>query len=264
MPVNEPVEKLPVVKFKTGEGFKAIKDPVIKESSVRVWLNGREIACILALKNEMEELALGYLYSECLIRDIKSLKNIDYNNRLDAIMVETSEEVPDKKVYTVRSVTTGCGKAVSYINPLKLDHFDKINSDTKVSAESIVQLMKDFSGMSTLFKETGGAHSAAWSDGKRIIRVSEDIGRHNCVDKLLGWKLMKREESNGIVMLLSSGRISSEIVAKVLRSEVPIIVSQSAPTTGAVQLAEEFGMTIVGFSRGNRFNVYMNPERISE
>ena len=134
----------------------------------------------------------------------------------------------------------------------------------KLGLEDVVKLMADFGRPSELFKLTGGVHSSAWSDGKEIIRISEDIGRHNCMDKLIGWKLRHPDAGEKAKIILSSGRISSEITAKALRAEIPIMISHSAPTTGAVQLADAYGVTLVGFVRGERFNIYTHPERITE
>jgi len=264
MPRDELFDELPVVKYKAGKGFERKDDPVIKESSIRILLNGREIIAILALKQELEELAVGFLYNECLINDPAAIESVVVNERLDAVMVESKEEIPEAALTTVRSITAGCGKGVSFINPLKIDYFKILKTQKEIKASVITGLMHEFTRASELFRLTGGVHSAAWSDGEKILRLSEDIGRHNCMDKLTGWKLMNPEKSKDAIMLISSGRISSDVVAKSLRGGGVFLISRSAPTTGAVQLADSFGITMVGFTRGERFNIYTHPERIIE
>ena len=264
MPPDELYDELPVVKYRAGKGFERIEDRVIKESSIRILLNGREIVAILALKRELEELAVGFLYNECIINDAGAIEEVVLNEPLDAVMVETREEISEAAPATVRSITAGCGKGISFINPLKMDYFKALEYGKEIRAGAISGLMGEFTKASELFKLTGGVHSAAWSDGEGILRVSEDIGRHNCVDKLTGWKLLNPEISRDAIMLISSGRISSDVVAKSLRAGAVFLISRSAPTTGAVQLAHRFGITMVGFTRGERFNIYTHPERIVE
>ena len=261
---EKPYESLPITRFKKGEGFTSEYDKVIKESSIRIFFNGDEIVSILALKKELDDLAVGFLFNSCIINDVGLIEKIDINDRLDAVMVESKEQLTAGTLSTVRSVTTGCGKGVAFINPLKEEHFIGQDDSFTVKATDVTRLMKEFGQTSKLFEKTGCVHSAAWSDGVSLIHVAEDIGRHNCVDKLIGWKLMQGDDSVRADMILSSGRLSSEIIVKGLRARIPIIISHSAPTTGAVQLATEFHMTIVGFTRGERFNIYSHPERIIE
>jgi FdhD protein len=264
MPREGPIVPWPVTKFKTGEGFEKIKDPIIAEASVRIWLNGNEIVAILSLKQQLEELAVGFLYNECLIVEPSKITKVEVNDRADTVMVESDEKLRESVLTTIRSITSGCGKGISYINPLKMEHFEKIKPTVKIKASTINKLMNEFIRISELFKLTGGSHTAAWSDGASIFQVSEDIGRHNCIDKLVGGRILHPDESEGSFMILSSGRISSDIASKSIRGGAEILVSRSAPTSGAAQLAAEFGMTMIGFARGGRFNIYTHPERIIE
>jgi len=264
MQYKKPFESFPITRYKTGEGFNKEYDPVVRESSIRIFYNGEEIVSILALKQELEELAIGYLFTSCIINDMGLIEKIDVNERLDAVMVESREELNSGFLATVRSITTGCGKGVAFINPLKEQHFTQIETALTINAKDITRLMAEFIRASKLFVQTGAVHSAAWSDGTQLTRISEDIGRHNCIDKLIGWRLMRVADTVRADIILTSGRISSEIVVKALRAGIPILISHSAPTTGAIQLATEFGMTLVGFARGERFNIYTFPERIVE
>lgn len=261
---KKPYESFHITRYKTGEGFNKEYDLVIRESSIRIFFNGDEIVSIMALKQELEELAIGYLFNSCIINDIGLIEKINVNKRLDAVMVESKEELNSGFLTTVRSITTGCGKGVAFINPLKEQYFTHIETALTINAKDVTRLMAQFVRASKLFKETGGVHSAALSDGNQLTRISEDIGRHNCIDKLIGWRLMQVADTVHADIILTSGRISSEIVTKALRAGIPILISHSAPTTGAIQLATEFGMTLVGFTRGQRFNIYTFPERIVE
>ena len=122
--------------------------------------------------------------------------------------------------------------------------------------------METLTRTSTLFKTTGGVHTAALSDGEKIVYLADDIGRHNCIDKVVGWALLNMTVEPPRRVILSSGRLCAAIVSKAIRGRVPFVISHSAPTVGAVQLAEKFGITLVGFVRGGRFNIYSHTERV--
>ena len=133
----------------------------------------------------------------------------------------------------------------------------------KINYGEVVNLMREFQRSSYLFKRTGGVHSAALCRREEIEIFAEDIGRHNAIDKVFGESLLKDIQTEDKVAL-TSGRISSEIVIKVLRRGVPILISLGAPTDLAVSLAEKMRITVIGFARGRRMNVYTHGFRISE
>jgi len=263
MPAGNLYDELEIVRYTAGEGLSEMEDPVVRESSVRVFLNDQEIVVLQALKHELRELALGFLYTECVIEDLDAVRGIEVSEGLDAVTLYTNEDTPQIQATTVRSVTSGCGRGVSFVNPLHSDRFSTLESEVRIPAERIPELMRELLRSSELFEKTGGVHTAALSDGDNIVHLSDDIGRHNCVDKLLGWELMNNRVEIPRRMILSSGRLSSDIVAKAVRGRIPFVVSHSAPTVGAVQLARKFAITLVGFVRGKRFNIYTHQERIT-
>jgi FdhD protein len=159
-------------------------------------------------------------------------------------------------VWCRKTVFSGCGSMV-YAPMIRKNIFDSF----RISAERIFMLMKEFQKLAMVYKRTGGVHCAGISDGEKIISFHEDIGRHNAFDKVVGECLAK-----GISMarkiILSSGRISSEIVLKSAVVGIPVIVSRAAPTTYAIKLAKLYSITIVGFARGRRMNIYSHTRRI--
>lgn len=130
-----------------------------------------------------------------------------------------------------------------------------------LQSQQITVLMKAFDKKSAVFKKTGGVHSAALCDGERIVSFQEDIGRHNAIDKIIGDALYNNLNMADLIVL-TSGRISSDVMFKVQKMESAVIVSRSAPTDLAVKLAKQWNVTLVGFARGKRMNVYSAPERI--
>ena len=137
----------------------------------------------------------------------------------------------------------------------------KINSEIKIESATILSLMNDFRNMSKNFLLTGGVHSAAIADPENIIIFREDIGRHNAIDKIIGHVVLSNKSFNKKI-IITSGRISSEILLKVLKCEIPVIVSKSAPTNRAIEICRETGITLIGFARGNRMNIYSGEQRI--
>ncbi len=256
-------DDMDIVRYSRADGLVEVEDPVVRETSLRIFVNDREIVALQSLLNEVKELAVGFLYTECVINDPSAIRDIEFREGLHAVVVKTGEDIPSTNIPTVRSVTSGCGAGVSFVDPLQSQLFRKVESVSTLKAEAVQGLMRGLLKASKLFQETGGVHIAALSDGEELIHISEDIGRHNCIDKIVGWMHLNPEKIPGRKIILSSGRLSSDIVAKSVRGDVEYVISHSAPTRGAVQLAREFGITLIGFARGNRFNIYSNEERIT-
>ena len=137
----------------------------------------------------------------------------------------------------------------------------KTESQIRVRSQEIFDLVKGFQHHSLIFKTTGGVHSAALCDNRNILLFADDIGRHNAVDKIFGEALLKDIPTDDRI-ILTSGRIPSEILLKVAKRRIPIIISVSAPTNLGVKLAADLGITLIGFVRGKRMNVYTNDWRI--
>jgi FdhD protein len=136
-----------------------------------------------------------------------------------------------------------------------------VTGDVKVDVQDIIELMKKFNKNSELFLSTGGVHSVALCQGKEILLFHEDIGRHNALDKVIGEAAFKGIDTSDKMMVMS-GRISSEILIKAAKRKIPIVISRSAPTDLAIDYANNLGITVIGFARGNRMNIYTRDDRI--
>ena len=237
------------------------KDSITSEIPLTVYLNEKELLTLSCSPDHLKELSVGFLYTSGIIKSIDEIKSviIDRQNWISNITLKNSKQSPDllfKRLYT-----SGCGRGTIFYSALDKIHANPIRKDRKISAEKILELMKSFQKMSTVFKETGGVHSAALSDGEVITAFKEDIGRHNAIDKLTGEALIKKinlEDS----LLFTSGRLSSEIVSKVQKMGPAFLISRSAPTDQAIRAAKALNLTLVGFVRGQRMNVYSAAERI--
>jgi FdhD protein len=242
--------------------LREIDKDVIGEISLKIYINGTEYASLLCLNQLTEELALGFLYSEGVIDAIEEVASISYNERLFAVMINLIEGKHVEKCESLRSVTSGCGKCFTYINPLKHEKFLPVANTDHCAIGDILNVMKEFERQSDIYQTVGGVHSVLFQHREFSV-FNEDIGRHNCFDKI-GGVLMKNQKMALVQtgMLFVSGRVSSEIITKVIRLGVPVLVSRSTPTAAAVALAREYNVTLLGYVRKNAGFVYSGENRL--
>ncbi|HWR57796.1 MAG TPA: formate dehydrogenase accessory sulfurtransferase FdhD [Thermodesulfovibrionales bacterium] len=233
-----------------------VEDSVAVEKKVRVSVNGKEVLRLYCTPLMVKELVVGLVMTENIIRGnwCVDRMSIEYG---DDILVDIPAE--GEVLTGGMTITSGCVGGVTFENKMGVD---AVKDEFTIDSNSLKKIFSDFQARSELYKLTGCVHSVALSDGKVIICFAEDIGRHNAVDKVVGYALLENIPFSGKIML-ASGRISSEIASKCSRWGIPILATRAAPTNLAVEIAEKSGVTIVGFVRGNRFNVYTHPERIS-
>ncbi len=236
------------------------EDYLAVESPLTIYLNEQEIVTMLCTPEFLKELAIGFLVAESMIRQKDDIISIELDEDKGAIWIEGVQQPLAEKMFSKRFLTTGCGKGTTFYNVLDAQ-IPPVVSDFKISLEKVLNFMKEAQYKSNLFQETGGVHGNALCDNNGLIMFRDDIGRHNAADKILGSCFLDGVDM-GDKVLLTTGRISSEILIKVARMGIPIIVSRSAPTALAVNLAEKLAVTVVGFTRANRCNVYTHPERV--
>lgn len=220
------------------------------------------------------ELAAGFLHGEQLIRDADDIRRISYcvdrsiepAQRYNIVNVALREgAAPElgapQRSFAMTSSCGVCGKA--NLDALRLRGVPTIPAGQRVAVATVRALPEALRTGQRLFASTGGLHAAGLFDTTgQLLAVREDIGRHNAVDKLLGWALLERRLPLHQHLLMVSGRTSYEILQKALVAGVPVVCAVSAPSSLAVALASEFGLTLVGFLRGERFNIYTGAERI--
>ena len=243
------------------------EETVVAERSISIFVNGSETIRLMALPNQIEELIAGFLFSECVISSREDVREILFNPASMSVEVKLANQKQPVLSDKVRSVTTGCGRGLTFISALNSRFFAPIATETTIVPATVIDLMRKLQRNSALFHDTGGVHSAAVASADGILFSADDIGRHNAVDKVLGWLIMSGRLGESAAassgMLLTTGRLSSEIVTKTARGRFEFLVSPSAPTSGAVQLADDLGITLIGFARGERFNVYTHAERVA-
>lgn len=240
------------------------EDLVVKESPLTIFLNNQELVTLLCTPEKLKNLAVGFLYTEGVLRNKDEIKKIILDEVKGAIWIETKGNKDFvKKLMFKRLITSGCGKGVSFYNVVDTARCKKVQSSLSIAPQEIFNLINKMQSLSRLYIETGGVHSAALCNDKDILIFSEDIGRHNAIDKIFGESLLKDMQAEDR-MIITSGRISSEILLKIAKMNIPVIISRSAPTDLAVKLAHKLGVTLIGFARGKRMNIYTNDWRVSD
>jgi FdhD protein len=260
--MRQETEKLPILRV-SKQGTSKIEDTVVKESPITIFLNDQELVTLLCSPTNLRYLVAGFLSSEGLINSRGDIKEILVDDRRGVVRVQTKE---DKELATEfifkRFITSGCGRGTSFYSAADLQGQARIESQVAISALEVFSLVEEFQQYSTIYRITHGVHSAALCDVKSILVFADDIGRHNAIDKIFGQCLLEDILTNDRI-IVTSGRISSEILLKVAKRNIPVIISKSAPTYLGVRLADELGISLIGFVRGKKMNAYTNDWRIA-
>ncbi|MEN6391894.1 MAG: formate dehydrogenase accessory sulfurtransferase FdhD [Syntrophomonas sp.] len=235
---------------------------VVMEKPLTVFLNHNELATMICSPSGPKELTAGFLLSEGIIKHRSDIEDIRLREEDGFLWIETREPVVKTDNFLRRHIASCCGKGragLYFINDAR--DLQPVASDWKIGVGKLLEFMGLLDERSDTFRLTGGVHSAALADETGLLVHYEDIGRHNAVDKVLGWALLN-EISTSDKCLLLSGRIASKILIKAARSNVPLLLSRSAPTELTLELAEELEICVVGFARGDKLNVYTHPEKL--
>lgn len=239
----------------TGSQRKAIEDAIALEVKMRILVNGQDVLGLYCSPSMVRELVTGLVLTEGIIEGSWCLNRmtIEYG---DDIVVDIPAEgkVADKGAIR----TSGCVGGVTFDHGTAITKADRTGT---IQSEKLIELFSTFQKISKSYHLTGCIHSAAIASDKNLIIHAEDIGRHNAVDKVIGYCLIEDIPMNDKILLVS-GRLSSEIAHKSSRWKIPIIASRTAPTVRAIDIAEKAGVTLIGFLREKRFNIYSDPERV--
>ncbi|RJQ32610.1 MAG: formate dehydrogenase accessory sulfurtransferase FdhD [Actinobacteria bacterium] len=250
--MGKETEKLKITEYNQGV-LSSMDILVPKEKPVTIILNDEELVRIMITPDKIREFTLGFLYGQGIIKSLDDIKTELIGEKKGILYIETKKQIDAKKLLSKSYLTTGCGGGVSFsqfnnIKPLEV----KTNN---FALENILLLAKDFSQKGELYRSSGGFHAGGLADKNGFLYYAEDVGRHNAVDKVIGYCLIDDIKTND-KMLFTTGRIASEMIPKVARAKIPLIISRSTPTDLAVLLAQKLGLTVIGYARGQKANVY--------
>jgi FdhD protein len=260
----KPVEiKREILQFKDG-GASRLEDTIVTEQPVTIKINGEEFVTMVCSPEYIEDMVVGYLASEGIIRNYQDIKDIWVQEDESYVHVTSDKLNPlYQNLQNKRYITSCCGMSrqgfVFANDALTAKRMNDVR--VEVTPDDCYRLMKEMQESAGLFQKTGGVHNAALCDVNGIVLSRMDIGRHNALDKIYGYCL-RNDIFIGDKIIVFSGGISSEILLKVAKIGCEMVLSKSAPTEFALQSAEELGITTVGFIRGDSMNVYTRPERI--
>ena len=240
-----------------------IDTAVASEFPVTIVFDNRELVTLLCSPSDIEYLAVGFLFAEGFLTSKNEIKKMTVDEQKGIVRIESREGVePARELLFKRLITSACGRGAAFYSTADAQHLAKVESRIVISPHQVFALVEEFDQRSRLYKATGGVHSAALSDARKILVWNDDLGRHNAIDKVFGECIM-RDIATEDRVVISSGRTPSEMVVKVARGRVPILISVGATTDLGVRLANDLGVTLIGFVRGKDMTVYTNDWRIA-
>jgi FdhD protein len=240
---------------------KKLEEYAAVEAPINIYVNGEHLVTLLATPTQKRELAVGYLLDEGIVRDLNEIKEVWVKDGDVKVETKSNVKIRIQAARTAKIVTTACGSEGDFLK--LLDRVDKpfVRSSYRVKAEDVVDMVRKLNLKSEIFKLTGGVHSAMLFADGGLAAFSEDVGRHNAVDKVVGAAASKGVDFARSV-IVTSGRQPADIVLKAARMGVPILVSIRGPVHSGILAAEKTGVTLICFARGQRMNIYTFPERI--
>lgn len=230
----------------------------IVETPVSLTVNGKVWISFMCTPLNLEALAIGFLFNEGVIEsmdEVVDARVCEHGDNVDVWLTHSAEQPANWRR------TSGCTGGVTAVDLLSKADVSLSGDQVKVSPEAVMKLVDKLFESQELYKDTGGVHTSALCDGENVIVAADDIGRHNTLDKIAGLCLMKKLRPQKRI-LITTGRISSEMLQKAARLSSPILISRTSPSSLSIEMAQRYGITLIGYARKHRFNVYSNPQRV--
>lgn len=249
-----------------------MQDIILVESPIDIHVNSKSIVNIICLPKDLRELAVGFLFSTGIINSVEDFNEIKIDESEETISVQLDDSIElnlDEIDLnrTCRVIDTSCGISSPWRKIMlaaleRAKDTIKKKKDVVINPELLHSCMIKMQKETVLFRETGGCHGAALFDFQgNLLAVKEDIGRHNAIDKVIGEMLLAGHDSTNL-FLTTTGRLTGDSVLKAIRANIPIVASLSTAIDSGIRLALAYGVTLIGFVRGARMNIYTHPERI--
>ncbi|GAB4496762.1 MAG: formate dehydrogenase accessory sulfurtransferase FdhD [Anaerolineales bacterium] len=230
----------------------------IVETPVSLTVNGQVWISFMCTPIHLEELAVGFLFNEGIITSINDVADVrlcEHGDNVDVWLEFTAEQPTNWRR------TSGCTGGVTAVDLLAKPNVSLVENKFQVQPEAIMEMVEKLFESQELYRDTGGVHTSALSDGEKVLLAADDIGRHNTLDKIAGMCLMQNVFPENRI-LITTGRISSEMLQKAAQLNAPILISRTSPSSLSIEMAERYGITLIGYARKHRFNVYSNRQRV--
>ena len=230
---------------------------VVTEYPLRLRVNGRDLATLVCSPHQLNFLLAGFFRLQGFINNLDYILSMGVCDDYGLAELRIRAELPQ---HLQPTLTSGCGTGIAFNLPHNLLDLSR-QRPRSYSIAGLFSLMKDLQSQAEQYRSHGGIHSADIGDADGLLLYAEDIGRHNTFDRLAGEALFKKIELQDKI-LVTSGRVSSEMVAKAARLAIGLIASRTSPTDKAIELCEQAGISLVGYLRGNSMEIYSHPQQI--
>ncbi|NHC38663.1 formate dehydrogenase accessory sulfurtransferase FdhD [Bacillus sp. MM2020_1] len=232
------------------------------EYPISLLINGYEIAVFQLTKYNLDDWTYGYLFSEGFIQSSNDIESIVINEELSTINVSLRSEFDEEQFFSKKKhYTAGCGRGVTFFSMTDVKEFERVTSEKNYQLSYLLKKRSEFAQNSELYLETGGMHGACIVDEDGMMTIREDIGRHNAVDKIIGYAIKNHLQPDRLI-LLTTGRVSYEMLSKAAKFGFPVIGSRTAATKQAVQLAKYLNIEVIGYLRGKMATIYTSAGRV--
>lgn len=245
------------------DGFReAVEQPLVREVPVTLYLNGREVVTLVCAGHHLEELAVGFFHGEGFLRTPDELASVRVDAAAGRVDVTTkSEPHLAEQLWSKRTVTSGCGKGSAFYHALDALLSRPCRSNFRITPAQVLARVDEVNRLSETYRLTHGVHNTALAGADELLLFRDDIGRHNATDMIVGHVFLNAIPLDD-KLLVTTGRLTSEILLKVARVGLPLLASRNAATSLSVELATKLNLTMIGYVRGGRFTVYSGAERI--
>ena len=238
--------------------WKPFDAETVVEAPVSLTVNGEVWLTFMCTPVNLEAMAVGFLYNEGIIESMQEVADVRLCEHGDNVDVWLNRSVEQPQSWRR---TSGCTGGITAVDVLARVDVSFESHHPRIMTETVGRIVEMLIESQVLYRETGGVHTSALTDGEKIVFIADDIGRHNTLDKIAGLCLMKDIWPKTRI-LITTGRISSEMLQKAARLQAPILISRTSPSSLSIEMAERYGITLIGYARRDRFNVYSNSQRI--
>ena len=239
----------------------AVETRVPIERPLTLYLNRQEIVTMMTIGDRPEDLAVGYLLNQNMLRADDVVDAVEYDDDLEVVVVRTARETDYEEKLQKKVRTSGCAQGTAFGDVM--ESFDDVvlDADAVLRTSWIYQLSKTINLTPSLYLEAGAIHGCVLCEADRPLIYMEDVGRHNAIDKIAGYMFRNGIAADGKIFY-TTGRLTSEMVIKTVRMRIPILISRSGFTSWGVRLARQAGLTMVGRAKGKRFTALSGESRI--
>lgn len=243
------------------DNFESFEDYVIKDEKIDFYLNGEKLISVMSIKEYQDAHIVGFLLSEAVISTLDDIKSLKISEDGLSVFVEADiSNIAYENLFKQKTLTSGCCVGVTG-NAEKTFDCAFISTQYSLKSSEILSYMSEFNKSSKLFDDTGCVHKARIVLKDGTFFEAEDIGRHNAIDKVIGLVTLQRKNLKESILYVT-GRLSNEMVVKCVMHKIPIVVSKAAVTFEGIKAANEHGVTLIGFAREHRMNVYTHSGRV--